>query len=250
MKRLAIVLAATITLASCHKKMTLPTDAENMCLIGKVKSMTEVTEYNSLYGKRIDTTVYKFDEKGYFTEAERHLWNVSEADTVGERITRAFNYDTPNVVEMIARNDKGEQLQKMIKKLDNNGLPTEMSLEKKDANTYRVTYNYKGTDAESFVKIDGDTIGVRVTAKYNDKGQVLLEEMFQPQKEFLIEKKTYTYNDKGFMASLVTERMLGMQQKKVTTYQYEYDEKGSATEVKEYEDDELVSTAKRTIEYY
>ena len=52
------------------------------------------------------------------------------------------------------------------------------------------------------------------------------------------------------MASLVTERMLGMQQKKVTTYQYQYDEKGSATEVKEYDDDELVSTAKRTIEYY
>lgn len=254
MKKLIFTLIAPLALVGCNKNITAPNDADNMRLKGKVKQVTEVTQYNNIYGKRTDTTFYTFNEKGFFTQAERRMWFISEdnSETHKETFKRTFKYPAANTIEMIGYDNKGTEIQKTITKINDKGFPTEIENERIGGEKYKMHFSYskEGTVAETTFEVDSQTLEQFLVVTYNPNGQTLTEETYPKKGAAITRKKTFTYNDKGFISSVTLDDLAQSQAQNKITYQYQYDSKGSATEIKEYNNGELSATSKRTIEYY
>lgn len=249
MRKISITLAgviALITLGACDKGITPASNAEDLNLNGKVKSMTEVVVHEDY----IDTTFYQFDEKGYFTEAESRLTHFYEGDTLSDFTKRVYTYPDAHTIKIVGYDAEGKEVEKWEQKLNEKGMLTEIEMVKDDGRNIHFSYTYTngGRKGEILGKLNGTAFSKSVVT-YNDKGRILSEEVYHEGSPDLINRRIHTYNEKGFEASVENESFFP-KSKNISTYQYEYDAQGSATEIKIFVDGELISTSKRTIKYY
>ena len=249
MRKISITLAgviALITLGACDKGIPPTSNAQNLHLNGKVKSMTEVVVHEDY----IDTTFYQFDEKGYFTEAESRLTHFYEGDTLSDFTKRVYTYPDAHTIKIVGYDAEGKEVEKWEQKPNEKGMLTEIEMVKDDGRNNHFTYTYTngGRKGEILARRNGTAFSKSVVT-YNDKGRILSEENYYEGSPDLISRQIYTYNEKGFESSVESENFFS-KGKNISTYQYEYDAQGSATEIKIFVDGKLTSTSKRTIKYY
>lgn len=247
MKQLLFTIIILTSLVACDREIEvepLITNVQENQLNGKVKQMTETKELYNLLGTSTLTTTYYFDEKGFYKIVEEHLFSISENDTVDERRTKVCTFKDPMTIEEVTTNQDGEQIDFITKKIDKKGRVLRIKAPR--VKLY-FTYNKEGTKAT--VTSKRSVIDFKGEITYDAKGRVIVEENRMRALFNTAARTAYTYNDKGFEATKITEDLYTKEETNIY-YEYQYDTYGSAIEVKEYKNGKLESVAKRTIEYY
>ena len=256
MKRTISILISLVALASCQTRIKPLTDLEDNQLHGKVKQMLELTYsygnvdrvYFEEKTKASDSTLYIFNEKGYYTEAV-HLTPPNDDET--EQAPRnIYVTRTADEVKTTAYNSDGDILYQSISKLNPEGLElTRTDIFKKDDDNIVMNSTYDHTNLKREINIEYKNGSKHKNVlTYNKKGQVIKGEFYIGSENELFLTSTYTYNSKGYLEK--REQKYITTYAVTTTYEYEYDAQGSAIVVKEYEDGKLTTTKKRIIEYY
>ena len=255
MKKIVIISMILIAFVGCKTHIKPSTDLEENQLDGKVKQMLELTYY---YGnvdrvyfeektKASDSTLYIFNEKGYYTEAV-HLTPPNDDET--EQAPRnIYVTRTADEVKTTAYNSDGDILYQSISKLNPEGLElTRTDIYKKDDDKIVMNSTYDHKNLKRDINIDHkDGSKQKNVLTHNKKGQVIKGEFYIGSENELFLTSICTYNSKDYLEK--RERKYATYSV-TTTYEYEYDAQGSATLVKEYEDGKLTTTKKRIIEYY
>lgn len=97
MKKIIFVIVNFVAFFGYGQKITLPTDAENMQLKGKVKQVIELTIHEN--GRIMDSTITRFNEKGFFTEINKYSYDTNnDSKVIKEEIKRVFNYKDAHIV--------------------------------------------------------------------------------------------------------------------------------------------------------
>ena len=255
MKKIVIISMILIAFVGCKTHIKPLTDLEDNQLHGKVKQMLELTYsygnvdrvYFEEKTKASDSTLYIFNEKGYYTEAV-HLTPPNDDET--EQAPRnIYVTRTADEVKTTAYNSDGDILYQSISKLNPEGLElTRTDIFKKDDEkiVMNSTYDHKNLKREINIEHKNGSKQKNVLT-YNKKGQVIKGEFYIGSENELFLTSICTYNSKDYLEK--RERKYATYSV-TTTYEYEYDAQGSATVVKEYEDGKLTTTRKRIIEYY
>ena len=255
MRKAVIILTTLIAIVGCQTRIKPATDLDDNQLHGKVKQMLELTYY---YGnvdrvyfeektKASDSTLYIFNEKGYYTEAV-HLTPPNDDET--EQAPRnIYVTRSADEVKTTAYNSDGDILYQSISKLNLEGLElTRTDVYKKDDEKIVMNYTYDHTNLKTEINIEHKNGSKQKNVlTYNKKGQVIKGEFYIGSENELFLTSICTYNSKDYLEK--RERKYATYSV-TTTYEYEYDAQGSATVVKEYEDGKLTTTKKRIIEYY
>ena len=255
MKKIVIISMILIAFVGCKTHIKPLTDLEDNQLHGKVKQMLELTYsygnvdrvYFEEKTKASDSTLYIFNEKGYYTEAV-HLTPPNDDET--EQAPRnIYVTRTADEVKTTAYNSDGDILYQSISKLNPEGLElTRTDVYKKDDEKIVMnnTYDHKNLKREINIEHKNGSKQKNVLT-HNKKGQVIKGEFYIDNGNELFLTSICTYNSKDYLEK--RERKYATYSV-TTTYEYEYDAQGSATLVKEYEDGKLTTTKKRIIEYY
>ena len=244
-----------IAFVGCKTHIKPLTDLEDNQLHGKVKQMLELTYsygnvdrvYFEEKTKASDSTLYIFNEKGYYTEAV-HLTPPNDDET--EQAPRnIYVTRTADEVKTTAYNSDGDILYQSISKLNPEGLElTRTDIFKKDDDNIVMNSTYDHTNLKREINIEYKNGSKHKNVlTYNKKGQVIKGEFYIGSENELFLTSICTYNSKDYLEK--RERKYATYSA-TTTYEYEYDAQGSATVVKEYEDGKLTTTKKRIIEYY
>ena len=255
MKKIVIISMILIAFVGCKTHIKPLTDLEDNQLHGKVKQMLELTYsygnvdrvYFEEKTKASDSTLYIFNEKGYYTEAV-HLTPPNDDET--EQAPRnIYVTRTADEVKTTAYNSNGDILYQSISKLNPEGLElTRTDIFKKDDDNIVMNSTYDHTNLKREINIEYKNGSKHKNVlTYNKKGQVIKGEFYIGSKNELFLTSICTYNSKDYLEK--RERKYATYSV-TTTYEYEYDAQGSATVVKEYEDGKLTTTRKRIIEYY
>lgn len=256
MRRIVIISMILIAFVGCKTHIKPLTDLEDNQLHGKVKQMLELTYsygnvdrvYFEEKTKASDSTLYIFNEKGYYTEAV-HLTPPNDDET--EQAPRnIYVTRTADEVKTTAYNSNGDILYQSISKLNPEGLElTRTDIFKKDDDNIVMNSTYDHTNLKREINIEYKNGSKHKNVlTYNKKGQVIKGEFYIGSENELFLTSTYTYNSKGYLEK--REQKYITTYAVTTTYEYEYDAQGSAIVVKEYEDGKLTTTKKRIIEYY
>ena len=255
MKKIVIISMILIAFVGCKTHIKPLTDLEDNQLHGKVKQMLELTYsygnvdrvYFEEKTKASDSTLYIFNEKGYYTEAV-HLTPPNDDET--EQAPRnIYVTRSADEVKTTAYNSDGDILYQSISKLNPEGLElTRTDIYKKDDDkiVMNSTYDHKNLKREINIE-HKDGSKQKNVLTHNKKGQVIKGEFYIGSENELFLTSICTYNSKDYLEK--RERKYATYSV-TTTYEYEYDAQGSATVVKEYEDGKLTTTRKRIIEYY
>ena len=255
MKKIVIISMILIAFVGCKTHIKPLTDLEDNQLHGKVKQMLELTYsygnvdrvYFEEKTKASDSTLYIFNEKGYYTEAV-HLTPPNDDET--EQAPRnIYVTRSADEVKTTAYNSDGDILYQSISKLTPEGLElTRTDVYKKDDEkiVMNSTYDHKNLKREINIQ-HKDGSKQKNVLTHNKKGQVIKGEFYIGSENELFLTSICTYNSKDYLEK--RERKYATYSV-TTTYEYEYDAQGSATLVKEYEDGKLTTTRKRIIEYY
>ena len=255
MKRIVIISIILTAFVGCKTHIKPSTDLEDNQLHGKVKQMLELTYsygnvdrvYFEEKTKASDSTLYIFNEKGYYTEAV-HLTPPNDDET--EQAPRnIYVTRTADEVKTTAYNSDGDILYQSISKLNPEGLElTRTDIFKKDDDNIVMNSTYDHTNLKREINIEYKNGSKHKNVlTYNKKGQVIKGEFYIGSENELFLTSICTYNSKDYLEK--RERKYATYSV-TTTYEYEYDAQGSATVVKEYEDGKLTTTRKRIIEYY
>ena len=255
MKKIVIISMILIAFVGCKTHIKPLTDLEDNQLHGKVKQMLELTYsygnvdrvYFEEKTKASDSTLYIFNEKGYYTEAV-HLTPPNDDET--EQAPRnIYVTRSADEVKTTAYNSDGDILYQSISKLNPEGLElTRTDIFKKDDEKIVMNYTYDHTNLKTEINIEHKNGSKQKNVlTYNKKGQVIKGEFYIGSENELFLTSTCTYNSRDYLEK--RERKYATYSV-TTTYEYEYDAQGSATLVKEYEDGKLTTTRKRIIEYY
>ena len=255
MKKIVIISMILIAFVGCKTHIKPLTDLEDNQLHGKVKQMLELTYsygnvdrvYFEEKTKASDSTLYIFNEKGYYTEAV-HLTPPNDDET--EQAPRnIYVTRSADEVKTTAYNSDGDILYQSISKLNPEGLElTRTDIFKKDDEKIVMNYTYDHTNLKTEINIEHKNGSKQKNVlTYNKKGQVIKGEFYIGSENELFLTSICTYNSKDYLEK--RERKYATYSV-TTTYEYEYDTQGSATVVKEYEDGKLTTTRKRIIEYY
>ena len=255
MKKIVIISMILIAFVGCKTHIKPLTDLEDNQLHGKVKQMLELTYsygnvdrvYFEEKTKASDSTLYIFNEKGYYTEAV-HLTPPNDDET--EQAPRnIYVTRTADEVKTTAYNSDGDILYQSISKLNPEGLElTRTDIFKKDDDNIVMNSTYDHTNLKREINIEYKNGSKHKNVlTYNKKGQVIKGEFYIGSENELFLTSICTYNSKDYLEK--RERKYATYSV-TTTYEYEYDAQGSATVVKEYEDGKLTTTRKRIIEYY
>jgi len=239
----------------CKTHIKPSTDLEDNQLHGKVKQMLELTYsygnvdrvYFEEKTKASDSTLYIFNEKGYYTEAV-HLTPPNDDET--EQAPRnIYVTRTADEVKTTAYNSDGDILYQSISKLNPEGLElTRTDIFKKDDDNIVMNSTYDHTNLKREINIEHKNGSKQKNVlTHNKKGQVIKGEFYIDNGNELFLTSTYTYNSKGYLEKREQKYATYTV---TTTYEYEYDAQGSAIVVKEYEDGKLTTTKKRIIDYY
>ena len=255
MKKIVIISMILIAFVGCKTHIKPLTDLEDNQLHGKVKQMLELTYsygnvdrvYFEEKTKASDSTLYIFNEKGYYTEAV-HLTPPNDDET--EQAPRnIYVTRSADEVKTTAYNSDGDILYQSISKLNPEGLElTRTDIYKKDDDkiVMNSTYDHKNLKREINIE-HKDGSKQKNVLTHNKKGQVIKGEFYIGSENELFLTSICTYNSKDYLEK--RERKYATYSV-TTTYEYEYDAQGSATVIKEYEDGKLTTTRKRIIEYY
>ena len=248
MKKIIFFIVNFVAFFGYGQKITLPTDAENMQLKGKVKQVIELTIHEN--GRIMDSTITRFNEKGFFTEINKYSYDTNnDSKVIKEEIKRVFNYKDAHIVAVTIY-EKGKEKGKYIQKLNNEGWVSEIIEEETPNSRLKVSYTYNKNYTKAIVlnTIDG-LYHSKSLYTFDVQGRVLTLLLYLSDEAKPISKSSYTYNDKGFIASIDLE-MYTDSIRKTIVFKYQYDAKGSATAIKHYIKDILMDYKKRTIEYY
>ena len=255
MKKIVIISMILIAFVGCKTHIKPLTDLEDNQLHGKVKQMLELTYsygnvdrvYFEEKTKASDSTLYIFNEKGYYTEAV-HLTPPNDDET--EQAPRnIYVTRTADEVKTTAYNSDGDILYQSISKLNPEGLEltrTDVYKKEDEKIVMNSTYDHKNLKREINIE-HKDGSKQKNVLTHNKKGQVIKGEFYIGSENELFLTSICTYNSKDYLEK--RERKYATYSV-TTTYEYEYDAQGSATLVKEYEDGKLTTTIKRIIEYY
>ena len=255
MKKIVIISMILIAFVGCKTHIKPLTDLEDNQLHGKVKQMLELTYsygnvdrvYFEEKTKASDSTLYIFNEKGYYTEAV-HLTPPNDDET--EQAPRnIYVTRSADEVKTTAYNSDGDILYQSISKLNPEGLEltrTDVYKKEDEKIVMNSTYDHKNLKREINIEHKNGSKQKNVLT-HNKKGQVIKGEFYIGSENELFLTSICTYNSKDYLEK--RERKYATYSV-TTTYEYEYDAQGSATVVKEYEDGKLTTTRKRIIEYY
>ena len=255
MKKIVIISMILIAFVGCKTHIKPLTDLEDNQLHGKVKQMLELTYsygnvdrvYFEEKTKASDSTLYIFNEKGYYTEAV-HLTPPNDDET--EQAPRnIYVTRSADEVKTTAYNSDGDILYQSISKLNPEGLEltrTDVYKKEDEKIVMNSTYDHKNLKREINIEHKNGSKQKNVLT-HNKKGQVIKGEFYIGSENELFLTSISTYNSKDYLEK--RERKYATYSV-TTTYEYEYDAQGSATVVKEYEDGKLTTTIKRIIEYY
>ena len=255
MKKIVIISMILIAFVGCKTHIKPLTDLEDNQLHGKVKQMLELTYsygnvdrvYFEEKTKASDSTLYIFNEKGYYTEAV-HLTPPNDDET--EQAPRnIYVTRTADEVKTTAYNSDGDILYQSISKLNPEGLEltrTDVYKKEDEKIVMNSTYDHKNLKREINIE-HKDGSKQKNVLTHNKKGQVIKGEFYIGSENELFLTSICTYNSKDYLEK--RERKYATYSV-TTTYEYEYDAQGSATVIKEYEDGKLTTTRKRILEYY
>ena len=161
MKRIVIISIILTAFVGCKTHIKPSTDLEDNQLHGKVKQMLELTYsygnvdrvYFEEKTKASDSTLYIFNEKGYYTEAV-HLTPPNDDET--EQAPRnIYVTRTADEVKTTAYNSDGDILYQSISKLNPEGLElTRTDIFKKDDDNIVMNSTYDHTNLKREINIE------------------------------------------------------------------------------------------------
>ena len=224
-------------------------------------------ETETFYGKGHTERMWKY---GYYSPNDiLYKKSYSKYDSAGPTINFCMddstrykykykNYPSVELLEMDCYNSKGGLIFKEFHNYDKKGNETREEYQD-DQGESEWTINYRYDDAgdrlESIPEVYCPGCHLQTTrdsSAYDKNGRVVTSFQFKSKwdtKWFL--KLTFTYNDKGDIASLRTVRdMDGKKSVAVGDFEYTYDVKGNWIERKNYQQNVLEGVVKRLIEYY
>ena len=244
MKLLLLTIISLCFFSVKAQNFRLITDVQQHQLNGKVKNMKEIIEYEAPFFSAIDTVFYSFSKDGFITKSETR---TLQGEPINEAFKTIFERQG-SVATTIVYNQEGKEIDGNVVKLNKKGFPIEIEMQLNDTEKVKLYYHYDPKDYKITLVSDNKIINVKQVTTYNKEGFLIIREVFKEDAPLAITKNIYTYNNRGF-ATTVLSQNADKEETKIT-YEYQYDTHGSAIEIKKYENKILKSTAKRTIEYY
>ena len=244
MKLLLFTIISLCFLNVKAQNFRLPTDVQQHQLNGKVKNVKEIIVYEMSFFSAIDTVFYSFDKNGFIAKSEKR---TLQGAPLNETFKTIFERRRA-VATTVVYNQEGKEIERNVVKLNKKGFPIEMEMQLNDTEEVKLYYHYDPKDYKITLVSDNKIINVKQVTTYNKEGFLIIREVFKEDDPLAITKNIYTYNNRGF-ATTVLSQNADKEETKIT-YEYQYDTHGSAIEIKKYENKILKSTAKRTIEYY
>ncbi|AFL96689.1 hypothetical protein ACQ1Q1_08150 [Ornithobacterium rhinotracheale] len=252
MKRIILITLSAISLWACdkqHKK----TDAEEMHLKGKVKSVKQTTykavekfgqvERGSESGFNNDNFYVVFNEKGNCIEEVRY----NSEGNIDRKSTLAYD-EKENCIERVRYNAEGSIDEKMTLAYDDKGNKIECVFYNSDDSIYsKSTYAYdeKGNCIEEVWYNSEDSIDVKSTYFYDEKGNVRTVVWYDSEGS-MTRKNIYDYEGNQIQVDYYNSEGKFYRE----TYTYEYDTHDNWIKKITYKNDKAESIAEREITYY
>ena len=262
MKRIIIIFISLLAIIGCvGQESHNETDLQKGGLKGNIKSIesTKYTAYEKFgqvqKDEFIGRSIFSYNKKGNLTEG-------NDYDINGELLFKGEDtYDERgNKLEQVMYNSYGKLLHKVTYKYDDKGNrteekdydsngkltirvtyahnemgnKTEENVFPSDNKPYQIKYKYndKGEQIEQVEnsKIEDIDIEVKLTTKYDSKGNKVEEENFFNDK--LTSKKLYKYDQKG---NKIEESFIGFSTEPSKKTLYSYDNKNNLTELNDFD---------------
>lgn len=182
-----------------------------------------------------------------------------------ENITGEFSYDVKkktfeykqgkNLTAVGELNDDGQIISFITVAEEKNG-PLKLKNKKQMKQVKVLEYDSKGnqTVADVYLEIEGTRKSIlKVTMAYNEKNQKIFEKREQVDRKDVINERTFTYDDRGFLIEIKGVGKTNNEQKDLSSFTFIYDQiddKGNWLKRRTFFKEQEIRTETRTIQYH